>query len=532
MKDLLTIRCDPLNVEGLHDEIVRRDKVIRSLMKQIERRMDSVDNDFALLQNTFVLEEQVRCRTDELKRSVEELEAFMAHAPVGILVTCNHKIFRQNQKFSEIFGFSGDDAIGQPTRRLFCFDAEYECVQHLSTPLLSASQTFRTELYMRRQDGADLWINLIGYSLQSEHPDQRNIWMLEDRTVFKLAEESLRRSHKELEARTRELHKREAELSAVIENAYDAYVCINESGVVTEWNHQAQETFGWSAKEAIGRMLDELIIPPDMQTAHRAGIRRYLETKQTRVIERRMELPAIRRDGSSLTVEVRSRALEFGGHAVFSAFLHDITQRKELEALREREARYDLLTGLPNRRGLTEILPVAMARADRSGCALGVLFLDLDGFKAVNDTYGHETGDFLLHELAERLQRTVRQTDTVARLAGDEFTVILEGLKSGAEEACVFAQRIIEAVSCPFALGAHTVHVGVSIGVAIYPSHHPQSSVELIRQADAAMYEAKRTGKGQVRVVSNEGAINDSWLGLNGQSVSSNSPLKRSDIDE
>ena len=157
----------------------------------------------------------------------------------------------------------------------------------------------------------------------------------------------------------------------------------------------------------------------------------------------------------------------------------------------------DVLTGLPNRRALMEALPEALHRAARSGKPCALLFLDLDGFKAINDTHGHEQGDELLRQFGVRIAQAVRKTDTVARLAGDEFVVILEGLND-AGDACEKAERLLPVLGAPYALAGGALTVGVSVGVAL---HLPDESHDVegwMTRADNAMYAAKRSGKGTV----------------------------------
>jgi diguanylate cyclase (GGDEF)-like protein len=183
---------------------------------------------------------------------------------------------------------------------------------------------------------------------------------------------------------------------------------------------------------------------------------------------------------------------------MFSAFLHDITQRKAMEAEREREARHDALTGLLNRRAFMELLPQALARADRSGSPLALLFLDLDGFKAVNDTLGHEAGDTLLRHAGAVLQQSVRQTDSVVRLAGDEFVVVLENLSLGAADGYIVAEKILEKLSAPLLLQHGQARVSASIGMAVYAPGSGRTPSALIHEADRWMYQAKQAGKSLV----------------------------------
>jgi len=193
---------------------------------------------------------------------------------------------------------------------------------------------------------------------------------------------------------------------------------------------------------------------------------------------------------------VRIRRHEVRGEPVFSAFLHDVTLRKQRDAQREYESRHDVLTGLQNRRALMEALPLAQARASRSKGRLGLLFIDLDGFKAVNDQLGHDGGDALLRAIAARLRQAVRRTDSVFRLAGDEFTVLLEDMADGLTDARRVGRKLIEALAEPVVLGEATAQVGASIGVAVQGPGDGRTPEALIREADGWMYQAKKAGRG------------------------------------
>jgi diguanylate cyclase (GGDEF)-like protein len=186
--------------------------------------------------------------------------------------------------------------------------------------------------------------------------------------------------------------------------------------------------------------------------------------------------------------------------------VHDITERKHAEDKMHYLAMYDVLTGLPNRQLFHQQLEKAVARAHRGGERLAIMFIDLDRFKRINDTLGHATGDMLLREVAARLNRCVRNTDTVgrdgeadlpegrvARLAGDEFTVTLDALREPQDAARV-ARRIIADVSRPFMLSGQEVVVTTSIGIAVYPEDGEQAEL-LLKNADAAMYQAKDLGR-------------------------------------
>jgi diguanylate cyclase (GGDEF)-like protein/PAS domain S-box-containing protein len=324
--------------------------------------------------------------------------------------------------------------------------------------------------------------------------------LIEERTVqlFR-TNELLKEAIAQQAESARQLRRRETELSSVLEYAQDAYIAIDDKGTITAWNQQASLTLGWTAAEAIGQSLSSMIIPRGQRSAHSAGMKKFISTGEGPVIGKRIELAALRKDGSEITMEVRIRAHQVDEQVFFSAFLHDISARKGKEAELDRETRLDALTGLPNRRAIGEILAQAQSRADQSRLSYAILFIDLDGFKSVNDSFGHDAGDQLLRTVADRLRKATRRSDCAARLAGDEFTVTLEGLNSGLADAHAAAEKILMAIAPPIELGQGEASVGASIGIAVYEPHSGTPPHELIKIADNAMYEAKRAGKGTIR---------------------------------
>jgi diguanylate cyclase (GGDEF)-like protein/PAS domain S-box-containing protein len=202
-----------------------------------------------------------------------------------------------------------------------------------------------------------------------------------------------------------------------------------------------------------------------------------------------------RRDGSRYMVSQTVTPLRGADGSInhFVSILEDITARKAAEARIEHMANFDMLTDLPNRGLLFDRLGRTLALARREGQSGALLFLDLDRFKEVNDTLGHDAGDSLLKMVAARCLDSVRESDTVARLAGDEFTVLLPRI-AGADGAARVAEKLIAAIGRPFDLGTCQVEVGVSIGIALFPQHG--DTVEsILNAADHAMYEAKRAGR-------------------------------------
>ena len=203
----------------------------------------------------------------------------------------------------------------------------------------------------------------------------------------------------------------------------------------------------------------------------------------------------VRKDGSKYPVEIKLQISHSEVPPVYLANVQDITRRKKTQERLNKLANYDILTGLPNRALFLDRLSMAMKTSMRTNALIALLFIDLDGFKKVNDSYGHEAGDILLKEVAHRLTVTMRKSDTVSRLGGDEFTIILTNIKS-IESLDVVLERIRQVIVKPIQIDDKEALVSPSIGVSVYPlNNNIKDSFEFIRQADMAMYQAKKSGK-------------------------------------
>jgi diguanylate cyclase (GGDEF)-like protein len=206
------------------------------------------------------------------------------------------------------------------------------------------------------------------------------------------------------------------------------------------------------------------------------------------------ELLLSRRDGGKLHVEVSSQIIVKGGRPIaVQGIARDITVRKSVEDRLRHEALHDSLTGLPNRVLFHDRLLAAAAAARRSGHTISVLLLDLDRFKPVNDTFGHGYGDEVLRDLAQSVACVLRESDTVARIGGDEFAVLLA--ETDPPGALQVAEKLIQAITQPRTIAGRSISVGTSIGISLYPDHADDVDL-LLQQADAAMYDAKRSGCG------------------------------------
>ena len=292
-----------------------------------------------------------------------------------------------------------------------------------------------------------------------------------------------------------EAHREDEErLRATIETAMDAVVQMDAKGVITGWNNQAEKIFGWKREEMIGQPLGETIIPPRYREAYSRGLEHFLFSGQGSILNSRVELLGLHRDGHEFPVELSiTSIINTAGKYEFNGFIRDITQQKESVELIWTQANFDALTGLPNRHMFHDRLMQDIKKAHRAGLKTALLFIDLDKFKEVNDTLGHSMGDILLKEAARRISGCVRETDTVARLGGDEFTVILAELDDTGSIDRV-AENILKNLAKPFRLGDETAYVSASIGITLHPNDATEAE-DLLKNADQAMYAAKNAGR-------------------------------------
>ena len=273
-----------------------------------------------------------------------------------------------------------------------------------------------------------------------------------------------------------------------------------QDGTTSYWNQASEQLYGYTAEEAIGSNLLDLIIPPPMRNDVRAHMQHMFATGE---VIPAGELQLQRKDGTPVHVFSSHAYIQVPGHPpeMFCIDI-DISGRKAAEDEARYLAFYDALTQLPNRRLLVDRLQQVLVNGARSGLTTAVLFVDLDNFKTLNDTRGHEVGDLLLKDVAQRLRSCVREQDTVARLGGDEFVVVLQNLSSDAPEAAAQARTLGELILAqlrqPYELAGHEHHFTASIGVTLL-THQRDSVDEVLKQADMAMYRAKDAGRNTLR---------------------------------
>ncbi len=378
--------------------------------------------------------------------------------------------------FEELTGFTVEELY----QRNFVDDVHPEDAAGMRTlwrGLFDGESYSGAEFRIINRDGTEKWCWSAGSPILDESGGQIGVQIRDaDISGLKRAEQRLRES----EERAR----------SIIETTSDAYLAADERGVVLEWNRAAERLFGHGREEALGYSLVDLVA---------AGQARE---KLTEAIGRgravTIELAARHRDAGEFPAELTLWQVDLAGARTLNVFARDITERRLREEQVTFMAYHDKLTGLPNRAMFEQHLELVLVRARHDGNAAGVLYMDVDRFKLVNDTFGHEAGDDLLREVAARLRKAARSGDLVVRLGGDEFVLVLGDLPAAlaASVAANVAARVQEAFAAPFQLAGQPFQTTASIGVALFPDDAIDAK-SLVTAADSGMYISKRAGPGR-----------------------------------
>lgn len=282
------------------------------------------------------------------------------------------------------------------------------------------------------------------------------------------------------------LREREQQVHAVLNSALDAVICISAGGAITDWNPQAEAIFGWSRAEVIGRQVSETIIPAEQRDAHLKGMKRFLDGGESPILNTRIEITALHRDGHQFPVELAVSLTRGTGSTTFSAFARDITERKNAEQALRDKSTHDALTGVLNHGAIVDALH-EISNDDSSSHSIAMV--DVDGLKATNDTYGHQVGDAVLKAVAAGL---TTEEAIVGRYGGDEFVVLLRGADRDAAEK--YRAEVLGAFSRATVNGSgegSRIPIFVSIGLASYPDE-ADTIAGWLGLADNAMYTARK----------------------------------------
>jgi diguanylate cyclase (GGDEF)-like protein/PAS domain S-box-containing protein len=417
---------------------------------------------------------------DALATSEERFRSLSASAPNGIYaLDLQGRLLYANDRLVELTGLSHDQLTGTGWLDMIHPD-ERERVVSESGPA-AVERRLATEFRIVRPDGAVRWVRTRASELRGSSGEHAGfVGSLEDVTS-------------ELEA-LREISAREAEYRMLAENSSDFLARHAPDGTYRYCSPACVAITGYSPEELIGTSPFRLVAAED-RDAVRAYARLVSEREEPATAAYRLRC----KDGQLRWLETTARAVrDDAGVRELVSVTRDISERKQAEIELSHAALHDTLTGLPNRALFLDRLGLALRRTERRSGSVAVLFCDLDRFKVVNDSLGHDAGDRLLVDVAGRIVTALRPADTVARFGGDEFTILCEDI-AGEIEAATIAQRIVDVFRDPFLLEDGEVFLATSVGIAIARGNDDRAE-DLIRDADAAMYRAKERGKGRYEI--------------------------------
>ena len=401
-----------------------------------------------------------------------DMNTILENSSVGITFVKGRSLVWANQRMGEIFGYAKEDLQNLNTRAFYPSDEAYEEIGRDGYATLQRDERYVSERQMVTRSGQLIWVRISGKGVDARNLDEGTIWIFEDITAQKDVETRLRLA------------------ANVFTHAREGIMITDAAGSIVDVNETFCAITGYTRDEVLGqnpRMLKSGVQSADfyasiwkslLEKDHWYG-EIWNRRKNGEVFAEMQTISAIR-DAQGVTQHYLS---------LFS----DITPLKMHEQELERIAHYDALTRLPNRVLLADRLRQGLLQSQRHNHSLAVVFLDLDGFKTVNDLYGHAAGDRLLIEISQRMKGALREGDTLSRIGGDEFVAILSDLEKVQNCEPVLA-RMLQAASAPVVHDGHILQVSASMGVTLYPQDGEDADL-LMRHADQAMYTAKQAGK-------------------------------------
>jgi diguanylate cyclase (GGDEF)-like protein/PAS domain S-box-containing protein len=420
---------------------------------------------------------------DALRASEEKTRLLISGVKdYAILMLDPHGLITMwNEGAQRIKGYRADEIIGQHFSKFYTREALDKGLPARALETAIQLGRYEEDGWRVRKNGTQFWASVVITSLRDKAGQLRGFAKVtRDITERKLFADALFA---------------EKERAQVTLNSIgDAVICTDISGKITFVNLVAERMIGWSSQEAAGRLMPEVF--HILNAADRETIPNPMDlaVKQNRTMSLPLDSILIRRDGVEVPIEdsvspIHDREGKVAGAVIV---FRDVSATRAMTLQMTHTAQHDFLTGLPNRMLLNDRIEQAIALAPRHGKTSAVLFLDLDGFKHINDSLGHSIGDKLLQSVAERLVTCVRSADTVSRQGGDEFVVLLSEMAQP-EDAAITARRVLQAVAEPHLIDGHDLHVTSSIGVSVFPDDGRDAET-LIQNADTAMYQAKENG--------------------------------------
>jgi diguanylate cyclase (GGDEF)-like protein/PAS domain S-box-containing protein len=388
-----------------------------------------------------------------------------------------------NQSAEHIFGYSEAEMLGQSMSVLFPQDRMDE-ESMLLEKIISGEKVDHIKTIRLHKDGSKVYVSV------TISPIYNDLGVVIG--ASKIARDLTRQV--KLEAKSSQLNNYVHHLAAIVESSDDAIISKTAEGIVTSWNKAAEKIFGYSAEEMIGSSLCRLF--PDNWEQEESMIMDKL--KKGEKIEH-FRTVRVDKNGFKIHVSVTISPIfnEFGVFIGASKIARDITNAMNSEKLILDQANYDSLTGLANRRLMFDRLTQEIAKSLGTQSAIALMFIDLDHFKEVNDTVGHDAGDQLLILAGQRFKSLMRHTDTVSRFGGDEFVIMMPDLTALKYVEKIAAKLVVE-LQQPFLINGGELLISISLGIAVYPQDG-NTVDELLKHADLAMYTAKKSGRNQMK---------------------------------
>ena len=456
---------------GAQDYLVKGQIDARGLLRAIHYALERKGMEEALLL--------------EKNRAELQAAALKAMANAVMITDQTGTVNWVNSAFEQLTGYAFTEIVGQSTRLLKSNQNSPLLYEEMWRAIL-AGNIWRGELINRRRDGSVYTEEMTITPVQDGKGEITHYIAIKmDISDRKNAEEALF------------LEKERAQVT--LNSIGDAVACTDISGNITFLNLAAENMTGWSSQEANGRPMAEILKIVNATTHETIPNPMRMEIGQVQSLHLPPNCILIRRDGFEIPIEdsvapIHDReGLASGAVIVF----RDVSAARAMALELTHSAQHDFLTSLPNRVLLNDRVNQAIAMAPRHLKKVAVLFLDLDGFKHINDSLGHPIGDQLLQSIAKRIVNCVRAADTVSRQGGDEFVVLLSEVERS-EDVALTARRILQTIAQPHPIGQHDLHVTTSIGLSVYPDDGRDAET-LIKNADTAMYQAKENGHNSYR---------------------------------
>lgn len=452
---------------------------------------------------------------DALRQSTAELVSIFESALIGIAVVRYGHVFRCNVRLEEMLGHAQDTLIGASVRSLFPGDEEFVAARQIFRTALHTGSTCRHERQLRRQNGQAFWARISGRAFDPLQVEAGSVWLVEDITDQRMAAARVQQALDEQ--------------NMIFDNAAVGIMFLRNR-VLQRCNSKLAEISGYAMDNLIGQstrifyfnedeylahihMFSEVIrsggvYVGEIRVRHASGrpvwVRttgRLVESSDAEdadivwivedITERRQAQDALKQAHELLEHRVVERTAELA--EANSQLQEEVFERIRAEQRIWHIAHHDALTGLPNRTLLHDRLDQVLVQAERSGHRVAVMFVDLDRFKSINDTLGHDVGDELLKSVAARLQSVVRAADTVSRLGGDEFVIVLSGV-AALEDVQRVAEKVVEVLAPAVSIQGHALRATPSIGISLFPDDG-SDAYTLMKSADTAMYHAKAEGR-------------------------------------